>query len=411
MSNTYPMRVVGLMSGTSADAIDAVLAEIEEIDGQVHVRQQAFVTEAWRADERALIFDLFEQRATVQTICRANFALGEGFARAALAVIAAARLSPADVDLIGSHGQTIWHDVNAQGQVTSTLQIGEPAVIAERTGVTTVADFRVADVAAGGQGAPLVPIFDWLLLRPGEKSGGWRAVQNIGGIGNVTLLPPNGEDVDPLAFDTGPGNVLIDWAAQLVSGGELRCDVDGQLAAAGTVASVLLESWLDHPYFRQTPPKSTGRELFTRALAEDWLSAARAHGCSDADFVATVTELTAASIADAYVRFAPGRVVETVVGGGGGRNPVLMARLAAQLEAQLGRPVPVLRHADLPHLALDDDAKEALAFALMAWLTVHGRAANVPACTGAQGQRVLGKIVMGNKQLWTRIERNTDFSL
>lgn len=387
------MLVVGLMSGTSADAIDAVLAEIEEVDGQIHVRQRAFVDEPWRAEERALIFDLFEPHASVQALCRANFALGEGFARAALAVIAAAGLAPSAVDLIGSHGQTIWHDVDAQGQVTSTLQIGEAAVIAERTGIPTVADFRVADVAAGGQGAPLVPIFDWLLLRPAQAAGGWRAVQNIGGIGNVTLLPPKGVDAAPLAFDTGPGNVLIDWAAHLVSGGMLRCDVDGQLAATGKVASALLESWLDHPYFHQVPPKSTGRELFTRALAEEWWSAARAHGCSDADFVATLTELTAASIADAYVRFAPGPVVETVVGGGGGRNPVLMARLAAQLEAQLGRPVPVLRHADLPHLAIDDDAKEALAFALMAWLTVHQRPANLPACTGSKGPRVLGKLV------------------
>lgn len=393
------MLVVGLMSGTSADAIDAVLAEIDEVEGQIHVRQRAFVAEEWRADERALIFDLFEGRSTVQTLCRANFALGEGFARAALAVIAAAGLSPEDVDLIGSHGQTIWHDVDAHGHVTSTLQIGEAAVIAERTGITTVADFRVADVAAGGQGAPLVPIFDWLLLRPPADAGGWRAVQNIGGIGNVTLLPPHGVDAQPLAFDTGPGNVLIDWAAHLVSGGRLRCDVDGQLAAAGTVASALLEGWLDHAYFRQLPPKSTGRELFTRSLVEDWWAEARAHGCTDADFVATLTELTAASIADAYVRFAPGPVVETVVGGGGGRNPVLMARLAAQLQVQMGQAVPVLRHADLPHLTIDDDSKEALAFALMAWLTYHQRPSNVPACTGAQGARVLGKVARGRVEI------------
>jgi anhydro-N-acetylmuramic acid kinase len=202
-----------------------------------------------------------------------------------------------------------------------------------------------------------------------------------------------------LAFDTGPGNVLIDWAAHLVSGGQLRCDVDGQLAAVGKVAPALLETWLDHAYFHQQPPKSTGRELFTRTLVEVWWTEARAHGCTDADFVATLTELTAASIADAYVRFAPGPVIETVVGGGGGRNPVLMARLAAQLQAQMGQAVPVLRHADLPHLAIDDDAKEALAFALMAWLTFHHRPANVPACTGARGARVLGKVAWGRLEI------------
>lgn len=392
------MRVIGLMSGTSADGIDAALAEIEEIDGQISLRQVAAVSEAWTDEERALIFALFENRSTVQTLCRANFALGEGFARAALTVIAAAGMTPDQIDLIGSHGQTIWHDVDESGRVTSTLQIGEAAVIAERTGIATVSDFRVADVAAGGQGAPLVPIFDWLLLRPSADLGGWRAVQNIGGIGNVTFLPPRGSSAAPLAFDTGPGNVLIDWAAALISAGELRYDVDGQLASAGTPSADLLRRWLDHPYFRQSPPKSTGRELFTRSLLEDWRGQTHSIGCSDADFVATLTELTAASIADAYVRFAPGPVVQTVVGGGGGRNPILMRRLAAQLAERLGRPIPLLRHADLPDLAIDDDAKESLAFALLAWLAIHGRPGNVPACTGAAGERVLGKVTTGLNQ-------------
>jgi anhydro-N-acetylmuramic acid kinase len=392
------MRIVGLMSGTSADGIDAVLAEIGEIEGKISLRQIAFASVEWTDEERRLIFDLFENRVTVQTLCRANFALGEGFARAALAVIAAAGTTPDQVDLIGSHGQTIWHDVDEGGRVTSTLQIGEAAVIAERTGITTTSDFRVADVAAGGQGAPLVPIFDWLLLRPAADLGGWRAVQNIGGIGNVTFLPPRGSSAAPLAFDTGPGNVLIDWAATLISGGALRYDVDGQLAAAGKVSTELLHRWLDHPYFRQPPPKSTGRELFTRSLLEDWQREAQSVGCSDADFVATLTELTAASIADAYARFAPGPVVQTVVGGGGGRNPLLMERLAAQLAERLDRPIPLLRHKDLPDLAINDDAKEALAFALLAWLAFHGRPGNVPACTGAAGTRILGKVTFGLNQ-------------
>ena len=391
------MLVIGLMSGTSADAIDAVLAEIDENDGQLRLRQHTSISVDRRAGERSLIFELFEQKATIQTLCRANFVLGEGFARAALAVIDAAGLSAQQVDLIGSHGQTIWHDVDAVGHVGSTLQIGEAAVIAERTGITTVSDFRVADVAAGGQGAPLVPIFDWLLLRPADELGGWRAVQNIGGIGNVTFLPPRSLDAQPLAFDTGPGNVLIDWAAALISDGQLRCDLDGQLALAGTVSHTLLDRWLDLAYFRQLPPKSTGRELFTRALVEQWWGEARALGCRAVDFIATLTELTAASIADAYARFAPGRIVQTVVGGGGGRNPVLMARLSAQLQGRLGRSVPVLRHADLTEIAIEDDAKEALAFALMAWLTVHNRAANVPSCTGAAGPRTLGKVTLGRR--------------
>jgi anhydro-N-acetylmuramic acid kinase len=390
------MRVVGLMSGTSADGIDAVLAEIEEVDGQIKLEQQAFEAIAWSQEERALIFELFENRATPQRVCQANFLLGEGFARAALAVIDAAGLAPEQVDLIGSHGQTIWHDVDEKGRVTSTLQIGEAAVIAERTQITTVADFRLADVAAGGQGAPLVPIFDWLLLRPGQDVGGWRAVQNIGGIGNVTFLPPRSVQARPLAFDTGPGNVLIDWAVSLITEGRQKYDVDGKMAATGNFSSDLLNRWLGNAYFRKSPPKSTGRELFSRSLVERWWTEARSHGCSDVDFVATLTELTAASIADAYARFAPGPVAQVVVGGGGGRNPVLLERLAVELQRRLGRKVPVLRHADLPGITIDDDAKEALAFALLAWLTIHNRAGNVPSCTGANGERILGKITPGH---------------
>ncbi len=389
------MRVVGLMSGTSVDGIDAVLAEIDSTDGQIDLHQKAFVSVPWLPDERRLIFDLFENRATTRDLCRANFVLGEGFARAALTVIDAAGLSPAAVNLIGSHGQTVWHEVGADGHVQSTLQIGEAAVIAERTGITTVADFRVADVAAGGQGAPLVPMFDWLLLRPPDALGGWRAVQNIGGIGNVTFLPALSSTAEPLAFDTGPGNVLIDGAVTLLSGGKCHYDVNGEMAAMGNVSGELLEAWLDLPYFAQKPPKSTGRELFTQTMVAQGWQEAQALGLSAADFVATLTDLTAISIADAYARFAPGPVMEVVVGGGGGRNPVLLKRIAAHLHQRLGRPVPVLRHQDLPHPTIDDDAKEALAFALLAWLTIRGHAGNIPTCTGAAGSRVLGKIALG----------------
>ncbi|RME53748.1 MAG: anhydro-N-acetylmuramic acid kinase, partial [Caldilineae bacterium] len=381
------MLVIGLMSGTSADGIDAALAEIHEADGRLQLEQRAFITELWTAQERALIFDLFANRADTRTLCLANVQLGRGFARAARSLLEHARVDPKDVAAIGSHGQTVWHEVTPDGQVAATLQLGEASVIAEETGVTTVADFRVADVAAGGQGAPLVSMFDWLLLRPDDSLGGWRAVQNIGGIANVTFLPPRSLDADPVAFDTGPGNALIDDAVTRLTTGVQTYDRDGAWAAQGVPNQALLDRWLAHPYFHRSPPKTTGRELFGGALADRWREEAQAAGLSDADWVATLTELTAASIADAYARFAPGPVAEVVVGGGGGSNPVLMERLRSQLAARLGRSVPVRRHRDLDAPRIEDDAKEALAFALLAWLTLHGRPGNVPACTGARGPR------------------------
>lgn len=389
------MRVVGLMSGTSVDGIDAALAEIWRAgDGQIRLRMLAFETLPWSPAQRATILRLLQNRGTVQELCRANFDLGRAFGQAALHVIRAAGLSPAQVNLIGSHGQTVWHEV-MEGRVHATLQIGEAAVIQEVTGIPTVGNFRVADVAAGGQGAPLVPIFDWLLLRPPAGSPGWRAAQNIGGIGNVTLLPPQEVDGDPIAFDTGPGNTLIDWAAANATHGQATFDRDGLLARQGTVHPGLLADWLAHPYFAQEPPKSTGRELFSGELAQSWWDQAQAAGCSPVDFVATVTELTGVSIAQAIHRFAPGPVMDLIVAGGGAANPVLMERLAHALAQTAGRPIPVKRAEEIPDLpiegGLNSDAKEALCFALLAWLHHHGEPGNLPSCTGAKGPRLLGR--------------------
>lgn len=387
------MNIIGLMSGTSVDGIDAVVAEIDGSPAAPRVRQRAFVTVPWDAADRTQIFRLFDGAISSAELCRANAQVGERFAAAALTAVAEAGLDMGEIDMIGSHGQTVWHDVNAaDGRVTSTLQIGDPSMIAGATGVTTVANFRTADVAAGGQGAPLTSVFDWLLLRPPADlngvPGGWRAVQNIGGMGNVTLLPPLDIDIEPLAFDTGPGNALIDWAAVAATRGELLCDVDGTLAASGRVDGNLLEEWLSHGYFEQSPPKTTGRELFGAALAQTWRDSASARGLTDADFIATLTELTAASIAHAYASFAPGPVAQVVVGGGGARNPTLMRRL----RHWLGPDTELVTHAALGY---DDDAKEALVFALLAYLSLHGAPGNVPACTGAQAPVILGQIAPG----------------
>jgi len=389
------VRVVGLISGTSADAIDAVVAEISGPVVPPQLQQLAFQSRPWPPAERELIEGLIAGEGDTRALSRAGFLLGERFAEVAAGAIDSAGLAPTEVDLIGSHGQTVWHEVGQDGSVQSTLQIGEPAVIAERSGITTVADFRVADVAAGGQGAPLIPIFDQTFLRPGPDAGGCRALQNIGGIGNVTFLPPQGADATPLAFDTGPGNVLIDWAAAHASNGAQAYDLDGRLAAQGLPDHDLVARWLSHPYFQQLPPKSTGRELFSRALAERYREEAAAAGLTNHDFVATVTELTAASIAEGCRRFSPMPVAELVVCGGGAHNPVLMAHIEEQLARRTGGRIPVIRYSELAGVPGDEDSKEALCFAMLAWLTVQAAAGNVPACTGASGARTLGKITPG----------------
>lgn len=389
------MKVIGLMSGTSADGIDAVLTEIAVSSGGPQMRQLGFESVPWPQRDRELIERLIAGRGATRDVSRAGFQLGEQFASAALRVAESSGLAIDEIDLIGSHGQTVWHEVEESGAVQSTLQIGEAAVIAERTGVTTVADFRVTDVAAGGQGAPLISIFDRLFLCPPAAMGGCRAVQNIGGIGNVTFLPPEGSSAPTVAFDTGPGNVLIDWAAASATDGALQFDRDGELAASGRCADKLVDRWLTHPYYHHSPPKSTGRELFSSSLAEKYCLEAAEAGLSMTDFAATVTELTAASIAESYRLFAPMPVVEMVVCGGGARNPVLLHRIKALADLRCGREVALVRYGDVAGVPGDEDSKEALGFALLAWLAVRGEGGNVPESTGANGVRVLGKITPG----------------
>ncbi|PJF25326.1 MAG: anhydro-N-acetylmuramic acid kinase [Phototrophicales bacterium] len=321
----------------------------------------------------------------VDELCRLNVALGEQFADATLRLIAESGLRVDDVDLIGSHGQTVWHDVDASGQVTSTLQIGEASVIAERTGITTIHNFRPRDVAAGGQGAPLTGYADWLLLRHAAH---WRAVQNIGGMGNVTLLPPlsDSESV-PIAFDTGPGNALIDGAVNIVTDGMMPCDYNGRIARDGRVDSRWLEAMMSHPYFERQPPKTTGRELFGTDRAAQLVAEGQRRGLSDADIIATITALTAASIADALQRFAPQPVGEIIIGGGGVRNPALMEMLRDFLS-----PIEVKTH---EYIGIDSDFKEALVFALLAHETWHARHGAHPSITGARHASILGQITPG----------------
>ena len=383
------MIVLGMISGTSVDGIDAAIVDISGAPPELRARLVSFTYLPWSDAQRAQIFAMFNPATSpVDQLCRMNFAIGEWFALAALQAIEEAGLTPEQVALIGSHGQTAYHCMDAQSPVKSTLQVGEPAVIAERTGLTTVADFRVADVAAGGQGAPLVSYIDWLLYRlPGKV----RAVQNIGGIGNVTYLPAGAAPDQTLSFDTGPGNMMIDYAAQQASNGALRCDQDGRLAARGTVSRVLLDELMRHPYLAQALPKTAGREQFGVFHAREIWEKGLSQGLREMDIVATLTAFTAESIADSYRRFLPARPDEVILGGGGANNPTLVAMLRQAL-----MPAQVLRQEDL---GFSSDAKEAAAFAILAYESLHGRPGNLPSCTFAGHPAVLGKIVPGKNFL------------
>lgn len=379
------------MSGTSADGIDAVVAEISDGAQGLRASLIAHVHQGFSPAFRQRILAAC-LHGTVAEICELNFLLGEHFARAARAAVKRARLQPAQITAIGSHGQTVHHLPNAK--TPSTLQIGEPSVIAERTGITTVADFRVRDMAAGGQGAPLVPFADWVLFTDPVRP---RIIQNIGGIGNLTFLPPRAKLSDVIAFDTGPGNMIIDATVSALSGGKLTYDRDGRWAARGKTSEKLLAHCLAHPFLKRRPPKTTGREEFGEMFLKRMLAQARALRMSEADIVATATEFTAASIADAYRRFILPKLkarqfegMQIVIGGGGVRNATLVRML--QDRAGFGT---VCGHEDF---GIDSSAKEPLAFALLAHETLRGRPSNVPSATGARRTVVLGKVIQGKQE-------------
>jgi anhydro-N-acetylmuramic acid kinase len=370
------------MAGTSLDAIDAALVDLAPAGepGVLRMAVRAFAMAPFDGALRERVRGLLPpSQGSTAEVCAVSFLLGEAFAGAALRVIADAGLGPEEVDLVASHGQTVWHEVRP-GAARSTLQIAAPAVIAARTGRTVAADFRPADMALGGQGAPLVPYLDSLLFAHHSLR---RAVQNIGGIGNVTYLAPGRP---ALAFDTGPGNVLIDEAVRHLTGGAQLFDEDGRLAAAGRADEELLAGWMAHPYFDLAPPRSTGRELFGPAEARSYVEQAQAAGLGPEDTVATLTALTAYSIAESYERYC-GPVDEVILSGGGARNPVLRSLISGALHG-----VPV-RLAD--EFGLDGDAKEAVAFAALGYSTLHGWPNTIPGATGASAPAVLGSITPG----------------
>jgi anhydro-N-acetylmuramic acid kinase len=376
------MRVIGLMSGTSLDGIDAAIVNFEGGLNDLRWQVEAFHTESYSDAQRAQIHNALTQGGPAE-LCRVHADIGEWFAQAVLHVCRSAQVDARAIDLIGSHGQTVWHDPPTRERRGATLQLGCPATIAERTGIPVVSDFRTRDVAAYGQGAPLVPWIDRLLFAvPGRA----RVLLNIGGIGNLSWIAPRGEPAPVLAFDTGPGNVLMNAAVEWATDGRESFDRDGALAAAGNVDDELLAELLREPYYAQEPPKSTGRELFGRPYVQAIVER-RPHVEANS-LIATLSALTARTIADAIRRWVATRGVnEVIVTGGGGRNPELVRRLRAELE-----PIPVLAG---DTLGVDPDAKEALAFAALAWAHVQGIPGNVPEATGARGPRVLGSFTPG----------------
>ena len=378
---------IGLMSGTSLDGISACLVRFNERNTTDAPRSThygfdllAFQVVEYNAEQRQQLLSAM-QGGTAQDYCRLGFDLGNWLADAATAVLVESGVPREEVRAIGSHGQTLWHEAPH-----STWQLGESAVIAERLGIDVVNDFRVRDVAAGGQGAPLVPMADALLFAAPH----WRALQNIGGIGNVTVLPPGGTVTAVRAFDTGPGVGVIDAVVRLLRP-ELRFDRDGVLARAGNAVEEVVDELMAHPYFSAPPPKSTGRELFTPDYVAALVKRCRATRpkCSDEDVIATATALTVRSIADAYRRFMPEPVSEVLVSGGGAKNVALLEQLRNAVA-----PITVRSFSDV---YFDGEAKEAVAFALLARLFVQRVTANVPSATGASGPRILGKLTPGTR--------------
>ncbi len=385
------MKIIGLISGTSSDGVDAALVDIRPRRGQTRLKLLSFDVYPYPKSLRRQLIDLASgDPQSVAAFCHLNFYVGELFAEAARQIAEKAEIPLSKVDLIGSHGQTVHHlpvpKREGRWAIRSTLQIGEPSVIAERTRVTTIADFRPRDMAAGGEGAPLTPFLHYLLFSDPKRS---RAIVNIGGISNVTLLRAAASQEETLAFDMGPGNMLIDGLVRAVTGGNREFDRGGRMARRGKVDPILLSELMRHPFIRRAPPKSTGREVFGREMIAAILQTTRRKGLTSEDLIATATAFTASAISENIRRFVlnQGGLDEVIVGGGGVRNPVLMNRLADLLA-----PIPVKSFEAVGH---ESRAIEAMTFALLAYQTWEGRPGNIPSVTGARHPVVLGKIVPG----------------
>jgi len=388
------MRVLGMMSGTSADGVDVALVQVSGAPPSLSAQLEGHHHIPFPPRLRDTILRLANGAATTTAeVSELNFLVGEELARAAIQACKKWRTPLQKISLIGSHGQTVFHLGSAarcQGKVraASTMQVGETSIIAERTGIPTVGDFRPADMAAGGQGAPLIPFVDFLLYRDSLRG---RVALNIGGIANLTVIPADARPKDVFAFDTGPGNMVVDALMERFTRGKATYDHDSRFALSGRTIPELLVRLMREPYLRLKPPKSTGRELFGGPFAQMVVAWGNQHHAGPADLVRTATVFTSLSIADAFRRFILPRtkVHELIVAGGGARNPLMMAQIVASL--------PGIDVVPATRFGVPVEAKEAFGFALLAYETWHGRPSNVPSATGASHAAILGKIVLGRK--------------
>lgn len=391
------MLIAGMMSGTSVDSIDVAICDVAIESGRISATMRGFYEHPMPDSLRTRIFRMFDDEAgSLALTCSLNVEIGVAFADAVQAAFESASIDPRDISAIASHGQTAYHIAphmvetgDAAGHVASTLQIGEAAVIAERTGIRVISDFRVADMAAGGNGAPLVPFADFHLF---SQAGAPVILQNIGGIANCTALPASGKIDDVIAFDTGPGNMIIDGLVHHFFP-DCRYDRDGKLARAGKVMEDLLSEWMEMPYIAAPPPKSTGRELFGLQFAA---RVAKGHPYADPhDLIATATAFTAASIAENVARHVvpkSGPVAEMLVAGGGAQNIYLLQLLQHELRERIGKEAaPDIRQLDETGFA--SKARECVAFAILGYARLLGIPGNVPGATGARHPALLGKIV------------------
>lgn len=420
-----PKKIIGLMSGTSMDGIDACLTEISGSGRYTKVQIFAFDTYSYDEYTRTALLEACDPDISrVDKICQLNFHLGKLFANAAKEIAKKAGIPLTSIDLIGSHGQTIYHSSgirfqpggrqqhpgvpskttpksnsltngkrNCKNQLIresiwnsgSTLQIGEPSVIAQETGITTVADFRKRDIAAGGQGAPLVPYVDFILF---GNTGKGRAIQNIGGIANVTFLPEKCDIDSVIAFDTGPGNLMIDRVTEIITGGTCHFDEEGLLASKGRVVEYMLHDLLNHPFFSIPPPKTAGREDFGKHFTDQVYKSATDNGISDIDLLSTVTAFTAYTIVHSYRKWIMPKhsISEVIISGGGSYNRTLLKFLDKYLDHSIN-----ICTTDV--YGIPSRAKEAMAFAVLANETISGNPNNLPAATGARKNVVMGKIV------------------